>query len=126
MHLADYFSRRVFRSPFVGYTEVVSGWSAFGAFLFGPVFYWRKRAPIEALLSLVATVPLIGFSDQAELLGFLDAVDLSSMIWTAFALAAPVLLPACYRRKGWDETIGQRSMVSVTDPFARSLARLED
>jgi hypothetical protein len=126
MLLAEYFSRRMFRSPFVGYTEVVSGWSALWAFLFGPVYYWRKRAPIEALLSLVATVPLIGFSDQSDILGFLDAVDLSSIIWMAFALAAPVLLPACYRRKGWNETTGQRSRDPVTDPFARSLARLED
>lgn len=126
MTFADYFSRRVFRSPFVGYTEVVSARSALWAFLLGPVYYWRKRAPIEALLFFIATVPLMGFADVAELLGFPDALDIGTVIWLAFALGAPVLLPACYRRKGWEETTDQRSYRSGEDAFLRPIAHLED
>jgi hypothetical protein len=126
MVLADYFSRRVFRSPFIGYAETVSGWSACWAFLFGPLFYWRKRAPIEALLFLIATAPLLGFADEVELLGISDAFDLGSVIWTAFALSAPVLLPACYRRKGWEEVMVKQSISGGSRSFAQPLAHREE
>jgi len=121
-----YFSRRVFRSPFIGYTETVSGWSALWALLFGPLYYWRKRASIEALVFLIATAPLLGFADEVELLGISDSFDLGSVIWTAFALAAPVLLPACYRRKGWEEVMGMESIAGGGHPFARPLAHREE
>lgn len=126
MVLADYFSRRVFRSPFIRYTQTVSGWSAFWAFLFGPLYYWRKRAPIEALLFLIATAPLVGFADEMELLGISDAFDLGSVIWMVFALAAPVLLPMCYRRKDWEEVMGKQSVGGGSHSFARPLAHLEE
>ena len=101
--LENYFSSRRFQSPFLRSMQLVSPLSALWAFLLGPVYYWRKRAPIEAILFGIAAMALLFVDDDGDFLGMSANVDLGSAIWLAFALAAPVLLPACYRRKGWVE-----------------------
>jgi hypothetical protein len=101
--LADYFASRTFQSPFLHSKERVSAFSALWAFLSGPVYYWRKRAPIEALLFGLALVALLFVDEDSDFLGFSDSLDVGTLIWLGFALAAPMLLPACYRRKGWVE-----------------------
>ncbi len=101
--LERYFASRRFQSPFLRSTEVVSPLSALWAFLLGPAYYWRKRAPIEAILFGLAMLALLFVDDDGSVLGTAGDVDLGSTIWLVFALAAPVLLPACYRRKGWVE-----------------------
>jgi len=106
--LEDYFTARRFQSPFLRATEAVSPLSALWAFLLGPVYYWRKRAPIEALLFAVAMGALLFIDDDWNILGGASDFDLGSVIWLVFALAAPILLPACYRRKGWVEVAGDR------------------
>jgi len=103
-----YFTSRRFRSPFLGTTELVGPASALWAFLLGPVYYWRKRAPIEALLFAVAMGALLLIDEDWDFLGGASDVDLGSVIWLVFALAAPVLLPACYRRKGWVDVAADR------------------
>jgi hypothetical protein len=42
-----------------------------------------------------------------DIVGRSDGIDLATMIWLGLALAAPILLPACYRRKGWVEVAGK-------------------
>lgn len=101
--LESYFSSRRFQSPFLRSMQLVSPLSALRAFLLGPVYYWRKRAPIEAILFGIAVMALLFVDDDGDFPGMSANVDLGSAIWLAFALAAPVLLPACYRRKGWVE-----------------------
>jgi len=101
--LEAYFASRRFQSPFQTMAERVSPLSVVLAFLLGPVYYWRKRAPIEALFFVLAMGMLLFVDDDGGAQGIAE-FDLGSAIWTAFALAAPVLLPACYRRKGWVET----------------------
>jgi hypothetical protein len=106
--LERYFASRRFQSPYRTSTETVSPLSALWAFLLGPIYYWRKRAPIEALLFVIAMgVPLL-IDDDAGMLGSADALDLGSAIWLAFAVAAPVALPSCYRRKEWAEITPRR------------------
>ena len=62
------------------------------------------RGSIEALLFSLALVLLPLFLDEdSDFLGNSDILDVGTLIWLAFALAAPMLLPACYRRKGWAE-----------------------
>lgn len=106
MTLTNYLEPRVFRSPYLKRSESVSGTAVLWAFLLGPAYYWRKQAPVEALvLSLIDTVLMLM---PGSLLGT-EAADglLGSAVWLGFALGAPVLLPMCYRRKGWVE-IGSR------------------
>lgn len=101
--LGSYFSSRRFQSPFLRSIQLVSPLSALWAFLLGPVYYWRKRAPIEAAMFGVTIAALVFVDDDGDILGMSTGLDLGSVIWLVFALAAPVLLPACYRRKGWVE-----------------------
>lgn len=101
--LENYFASRRFQSPFLRSMQLVSPLSALWAFLLGPIYYWRKRAPIEATLFGLAMTALLFVDSDADILGISGGIDLGSAIWLGFALAAPVLLPACYRRKGWVE-----------------------
>jgi len=98
-----YFETRSFQSPYIGSTEAVSPLSAFWALLCGPAYYWRKRAPIEALLFALALGALLFLDEDRDIAGASGGIDIGTMLWLGFALAAPVLLPACYRRKGWVE-----------------------
>jgi len=101
--LESYFSSRRFQSPFLRSVQLVSPLSVLWAFLLGPVYYWRKRAPLEAVLFGLAMGALLFVDTDDDILVVSANFDLGSAIWVAFALAAPMLLPACYRRKGWVE-----------------------
>jgi hypothetical protein len=96
-----YFRKRIFRSPLGSQTQSVSGASIVWALLSGPIYFWRKRAPVEALLLFVAQLILYFVPDEtldgdiADLLG--------TLLWLGSALAAPLLLALCYERKGWME-----------------------
>ena len=100
-----YFEWRLFQSPYLKSTEIVSPVSALWALLCGPIYYWRKRAPLEALLFGVALGALLFLDEDWDIPGLSDVIDIDigTMLWLAFALGAPILLPACYRRKGWVE-----------------------
>jgi len=86
----------------------VSPLSAFWALLCGPAYYWRKRAPVEAMLFALALGALLFLDEDWDPAGVSDVMDMGTMLWLSFALAAPVLLPACYRRKGWVEVAARR------------------
>jgi hypothetical protein len=105
--LTNYFAWRRFQSPFLTSSETVSPLSALWASLCGPVYYWRKRALIEALLFASALGLLLLFDEDSDIVGLSDGIDVATMIWLGLALAAPILLPACYRRKGWVEIAGK-------------------
>lgn len=105
-----YFETRRFQSPYMRLTESVSPLSALWALLCGPAYYWRKRAPIEALLFALALGALFFLDGDGA--GFSDGLDIGTILWLGFALAVPVLLPACYRRKGWVEVAQRASQVS--------------
>ncbi len=69
------------------------------------IYFWKKGARIEALLLVLVCVPQI-FADPAN-----SAIDplllseIASLAWGAAALLAPVLLIACYQRRGWTEVV---------------------
>jgi hypothetical protein len=50
---------------------------------------------------------LLLFDEDSDIVGLSDGIDVATMIWLGLALAAPILLPACYRRKGWVEIAGK-------------------
>lgn len=102
MTLSDYLEPRIFRSPYLRRSQSVSGASALWALLLGPAYYWRKQAPVEALLLVLLNGLLLLMPDS--ILGIGSAGDtLSLLVWLGFGVGAPVLLPICYRRKGWVE-----------------------
>jgi hypothetical protein len=103
-----YLESRSFQSPYLRSREAVSPLSALWALLCGPAYYWRKQAPIEALLFASALAALLFLDQDGDIAGFSDGLDIGTMLWLGFALAAPVLLPGCYRRKGWTE-VGKRA-----------------
>lgn len=69
------------------------------------MYYWRKQAPVEALLFLTAELILFVVSNRAISANAIDSTTPSLLLWLGAALLAPVLLPLCYRRKGWTEII---------------------
>ncbi len=103
--MGGYTSTRIFESPFLRRTETVSGGAAvIGALLAGPFYYWKKQAPVEALLLFTAELLLFVVSNRAIVNGgAIDSATPSLILWLGAALLAPVLLPMCYRRKGWIE-----------------------
>jgi len=103
MSLEASFSHRRFESPYVKAREEVGPSSILWALLFGPAYYWRKRAPVEALIYFLLTVPMIGLQDLAEETGLPYSIDVGLLLWIGFAVAAPALLAGCYLRKGWIE-----------------------
>jgi hypothetical protein len=103
--LSIYSRPRTFEEPFFKVTEAVGVQSSVWAFIFGPFFYWKKGARIEAVLMALSAMPLLQLSHG----GLKYAVSLSAIpyvsmvLWAAFAAMAPVLLVMHYRRKGWVE-----------------------
>jgi hypothetical protein len=105
MSLDDYMGSHVFRSPFLGRTQKIDGTAAiFGALLGGPFYYWKKKAPVEALI--LFTAELVLFLTPNSRLGgdvFLGSSWFGVALWLGAALLAPGLLRIAYRRKGWVE-----------------------
>lgn len=126
MSFADYFTERVFRSPYAKITVRVGPGCVLWALLLGPIYYWRKQAPVEALLLFVTTVPLLGLADLVDLPGLPDVFDFGSIIWVGFAVAAPVLLPLCYRRKGWEEITRRPGALGRGRNLSESVAGVDD
>jgi hypothetical protein len=103
MSIADYTATRTFQSPFLRQTQTVGGGAVIGALLSGPFYYWKKKAPVEALL--LATAELVMFVTPSQFWGtsLLGMTYPDLVLWVGAAVLAPVLLPLAYRRKGWIE-----------------------
>jgi hypothetical protein len=103
--LSIYSRPRVFQEPFFKITETVGVQSVSWAFIFGPFFYWKKGARIEAVLMFLAAVPLLQVSQTGPKfsMNLSEIPYLSGILWAAFAVLAPVLLVMHYRRNGWVE-----------------------
>ncbi|HEY5211203.1 MAG TPA: hypothetical protein VIJ42_17320 [Stellaceae bacterium] len=105
MSLSDYTATRVFESPFLRRTEMVSGSAVISTLLLGPLYYWRKQAPIEATILFTANLILFVVSLQNWSSGPFATSYPGLILWLGSALLAPILLPLCYRRKGWIEIV---------------------
>jgi len=99
--LTAYFEPHVFRSPYLAVTEKVGADAMLWAFLLGPIYFWKKRAPVEALVLLIVNVMLLFAPDDMLGFDFLDGETLTLVFWVICAAATPALLSMCYLRKGW-------------------------
>jgi hypothetical protein len=75
--------------------------SVLWAFVFGPFFYWKKGARLEAAVMLLSAAPLLAVDQNS--VSLVAIPYLSATLWTVIAALAPVLLVMHYRRKGWLE-----------------------
>jgi len=90
----------------------VSPLSAVWALLCRPAYYWRKRAPIEALLIASALGALLFLDGGGDIAGFSDGLDIGTMLWPGLALAASGIaarvLPPKRLGRGREETLLSR------------------
>jgi hypothetical protein len=108
MNLSAYYRLRTFKEPFFKDSEVVGIQSVAWALLFGPFFFWRKGAHIEAILLVLAMTPLMNIehSDSQYSVILSGPAYLTWLVWIGFAAFAPVLLTLAYQRKRWVEIAG--------------------
>jgi hypothetical protein len=108
MDFSDYYRQRTFQEPFFKVTEVVGIQAVVWAFLFGPFFFWKKRARAEALLLALAMAPIldIGYSGSRYSVTLSGLAYLTPLVWIGFAAFAPLLLNMAFRRKRWVEIGG--------------------
>jgi hypothetical protein len=103
--LSIYSRPRVFQEPLLKITEGVGVPAVLWSFIFGPFFFWKKGARVEAFLMALSAAPLLQVSHTGHKysLGFSEIPYLSPVLWAGFAALAPVLLVMHYRRNGWIE-----------------------
>ncbi len=106
MSMAAIFRRRVFRHPFRSATESVGVHSMLFAMLSGPIYYWRKRARIEAIVLCILSLPPLLYNPAASLLSRAALTDFVTLMWAGAVVFAPVLIALSYRRQGWTEIDG--------------------
>ncbi len=97
------FRHRVFQHPFLRRTETVGLHSVLFALLGGPIYFWRKRARLEAVIVCMAGVPMLVYDPQRALLGRAVLSDIATLVWAGSAVLAPLFLAMSYRRQGWSE-----------------------
>jgi len=103
MDLSLYLRRHVFRRRQLEATETVGFGSVLWALVLGPLYYWKKGARFEALLLSLAGIPLFMFGDDDATLAYAILSDISTLVWIASIVCAPLLLAASLRRHGWVE-----------------------
>ena len=122
-----YFRTRIYRSPMGSQVQSVSGLSILWVLLLGPIYFWRKKAMIPAILFFAAEALLYFVPD--DVLGDFDADAIGSLIWLGASLAAPLLLSMCYEQKGWVESepfekkVRSNLALDDDDELERELAR---
>ncbi len=104
-YAALYLQPRRFQDPILKITETVGVQSVLWAFVFGPLFYWKKGARTWGALMALAAVPALEIShDGSGIHITLSEIPyLSAVLWALFAFLAPVLLTMHYRHKRWIE-----------------------
>lgn len=105
MDWSIYLQTRRFRQPYRERLQSVGWGCMIWAALSGPLYFWKKGAQIEALLLALVCVPPIFASATSSAIDPETLAQMASLAWGGSALLAPVLLAACYRRRGWDEVL---------------------
>ena len=103
MARAGFFRRRVFRHPFAGTTESIGVHSVMFALLTGPIYYWQKRARIEAVVLSIVGVALLVYDPDSALVSGAVLSDITTAVWAGSVMFAPLLLALSYHRQGWIE-----------------------
>ncbi len=105
MASAGIFRRRVFQPPFAGRTESVGVHSVMLALVAGPIYYWRKRARIEAVVLCMVDVPLLVYNPDTALISSAVLSHIATLAWAGSVVFAPFLLALSYLRQGWSEVV---------------------
>ena len=105
MARAGFFRRRVFRHPFAGTTESIGVHSVMFALLTGPIYYWRKRARVEAVVLAIVGVAVLAYDPDSALVSGAVLSDITTAVWAGSVVLAPLVLALSYRRQGWIEIV---------------------
>jgi hypothetical protein len=97
------FRRRVFRHPFLKRTEAVGPHSVVLALLSGPIYYWQKRARLEAVVLCVVATPMLVYDPDSALVSRALLSDITTLVWAVSVVLAPLFLALSYHRQGWSE-----------------------
>ena len=73
------------------------------ALLSGPIYYWRKRARIEAVVLCIVAAPLLIYDPGSALISRAVLSDVATWVWVGSVVLAPFLLAQSYHRQGWRE-----------------------
>ena len=103
MDLSDFTRRRVFEQPYSKTRRAVGPQSILWSLIFGPFYYWRQGALIEAVLIAIVTLAIFFVDDDGSVSGPAALSALMTLVWLASVILAPVILAASYRRRGWVE-----------------------
>ena len=105
MAVAGLFRRRVFQHPFLRRTEAIGLHSVMLALLSGPIYYWQKRARLEAVVLCVVAAPMLVYNPDSALVSRAVLSDIATAVWAGSVVLAPLLLALSYHRQGWSEVI---------------------
>jgi hypothetical protein len=103
MHLSDITRRRVFEQPYSKARREIGPQSILWSLLFGPFYYWRQGALIEAVLVAIFTLAILFVDDDSAVIGPEVLSTLITLALLASVILAPVILASSYRRRGWVE-----------------------
>jgi glycerol uptake facilitator-like aquaporin len=103
MDLSDFTRRRVFEQPYSKTRREIGPQSILWSLLFGPFYYWRQGALIEAVLVAIFTLAILFVDDDSSMIGPAALSTLITLALLASVILAPVILAASYRRRGWVE-----------------------
>jgi hypothetical protein len=103
MASAGFFRRRVFKHPFAEDTESVGVHSMIFALLSGPIYYWKKRARLEAVVLCTVGAALLVYNPDGALISGAALSEITTVMWAGSVVLAPLLLALSYHRQGWIE-----------------------
>jgi hypothetical protein len=106
MDLSDLTRQRIFEQPYLRTRRVIGPKSIAWSLIFGPFYYWRQGALIEAVLVAIVTLAAFVVDDDGSGIAAAAPSALVTLIWLASVILAPVILAASYRRRGWVEVGG--------------------
>jgi hypothetical protein len=95
--------QRIFEQPYAKTRREIGAKSMLWSLIFGPLYYWRQGALIEGIVFAIATLPIFFVDADSSLISPELLEGLTTAIWLASVILAPILLAASYRRRGWVE-----------------------
>lgn len=103
MDLSVYVRPRAFQQPYSKVSRAVGIQSVLWVLMLGPIYYWKQGAMIEAILLSLASIPLLFVDESSSYVSVPVLSALTTFVWAAAAILAPVLLALSYQRRGWVE-----------------------
>jgi hypothetical protein len=103
MDLSDLTRRRIFEQPYAKTRREIGPQSILWSLVFGPFYYWRQGALIEAAVIAIFTLAVCFVDDDSPVIDPAVLSTLITLVLLASVIFAPIILAASYKRRGWVE-----------------------